>query len=258
MTRQTWELMGKPKLIYSPIRLRMANQQVLSPFGRLEHVPVDIKGVRKFTDFLVIEIIDDSCPCPALLGIDWAFNNSTVVDLKKIIMTFEGDGLRFIAPLDPDEGRRYTKPIREEDRTYELKNIYKLTKRQHDYINPTTDGNLRWQSDNACSSYSKEALDNWKNKMYKFSAWRCARLTREVHWIGTEVSNLPTFDGLNHLETFLLEFEKIVRVKQQLMALDEALKPTLVIWWGTHKKNIIEWMHCHTLMTVRFSEQNDG
>ena len=26
MTKQTWEVMGKPKLIYSPIRLRMANQ----------------------------------------------------------------------------------------------------------------------------------------------------------------------------------------------------------------------------------------
>jgi hypothetical protein len=26
MTKKTWELMGKPRLIYSPIRLRMANQ----------------------------------------------------------------------------------------------------------------------------------------------------------------------------------------------------------------------------------------
>jgi hypothetical protein len=38
MTKQTWALMGKPKLIYSPIRLRMANQQAVSPFGRLKHV----------------------------------------------------------------------------------------------------------------------------------------------------------------------------------------------------------------------------
>jgi hypothetical protein len=33
MTKQTWALMGKLKLIYSPIRLRMANRQVVSPFG---------------------------------------------------------------------------------------------------------------------------------------------------------------------------------------------------------------------------------
>jgi hypothetical protein len=106
MTKQTWELMVKPKLIYSPIRLRMANQQDVSPFGRLEHVPVDIDGFMTFVDFKVTDIVDDSCPYPTLLGIDWAFNNSTIVDLKKIRMMFEGDGLRVIAPLDPNEGRR--------------------------------------------------------------------------------------------------------------------------------------------------------
>jgi hypothetical protein len=144
MMKQTWALMGKLKLIYSPIRLRMANQQVVSPFGRLEHVPVDIDGVRTFADFEVIEIVDDNFPYPALLGIDWAFNNSTVVDLKKRRMNFERDGLRVIAPLDPDEGQWYTEPIREEDHAYALENIYKLTSRQQDYINPTADGNLSW------------------------------------------------------------------------------------------------------------------
>jgi hypothetical protein len=91
---------------------------------------VDIDGVRTFVYLEVIEIVDDSCPYPALLGIDWAFNNSTVVDIKKIRMKFEGYGLRVTAPLDLDEGRRYTKPIREEDCAYELENIYKLTARQ--------------------------------------------------------------------------------------------------------------------------------
>jgi hypothetical protein len=42
-------------------------------------------------------------------------------------MTFESDGLRAIAPLDPDEGHRCTEPIREEDHTYKLENIYKVT-----------------------------------------------------------------------------------------------------------------------------------
>jgi hypothetical protein len=142
MTKQTWELMGKHKLIYSPIRLKMANQQAVSPFGRQEHVPVDIDGVRTFAYFEVIEIVDDSCPYPALLGIDWAFNNLTVVDLKKRRMTFECDGLRVIAPLDPDEGRRYTEPIRKEYCTYNIENIYKLTEGHQDYINPIIDGNL--------------------------------------------------------------------------------------------------------------------
>jgi hypothetical protein len=59
-------------------------------------------------------------------------------------MAFEGDGLRVIAPMDLDEGCSYIEPIREEDRSYELENIYKLTTRQQDYINPTTDENLSW------------------------------------------------------------------------------------------------------------------
>jgi hypothetical protein len=121
----------------------------------MEHVHVDIDRVRMFADFEVIEIVDDSCPYPALLGIDWAFNNSTVVDLKKRRMMFERDGLRVISPLDPDEGQRYIDPIREEYHAYELENIYKLTSKQQDYINPTADGNLIWRSDNACSSDSE-------------------------------------------------------------------------------------------------------
>jgi hypothetical protein len=67
-----------------------------------------------------------------------------------------------------------------------------------------TDGNLSWRSDNVCSSDSEEALENWQNKMYEVSTRRCARLTREVHCIGTTISNLPTFDGLNPLETFFV------------------------------------------------------
>jgi hypothetical protein len=81
----------------------------------MEHVLVDIDRIRKFANFEVIDIVDDSCPYPMLLGIDWDFNNSTMVDLKKRCMTFERDGLRVFAPLDLDEGQRYTDPIREED-----------------------------------------------------------------------------------------------------------------------------------------------
>ena len=84
-----------------------ATRICLARGGILEHVPVDIDGVRTFADFEVIEIVDDSCPYPTLLGIDWDFNNSTMVYLKKIRMMFEGDGLMVIMPLDPDEGHKY-------------------------------------------------------------------------------------------------------------------------------------------------------
>jgi hypothetical protein len=76
--------------------------------------------------------------------------------------------------------------------------------------------------------------------MYEVSTRRCDRLTREVCWIGTTTGNLPTFDGLNHLETFLLKFEESVQMQQTLLAMDEALKETPARWWGTQKTNIAD------------------
>ena len=101
LTKQTWEQMGSPTLVRSPIHLRLANKQRVSPLGRLSQVPVDIDGVRSFADFEVIEIIGDSRPYPALLGIDWAIGNMAIIDLKRRQMTFEDVQIWVIAPLDP-------------------------------------------------------------------------------------------------------------------------------------------------------------
>ena len=70
MTKKTWEIMAKPKLAFSPIQLRLANQKIVIPLGRLSSVPVDLDGMCNLADFEVIEIIDDSTPYPVLLGID--------------------------------------------------------------------------------------------------------------------------------------------------------------------------------------------
>ena len=111
LTKQTWEQMGSPQLSLSPIHLRLANQQRVSPLGRLPQVPVDIDGVRTFADFEVIEIIGDSRPYPSLLGIDWAISNMAIVDLKRRQMTFEDAQIQVITPLDPLQGPRYIEPI---------------------------------------------------------------------------------------------------------------------------------------------------
>ena len=83
LTKQTWEQMGKPTLDWSPIQLRLANQQKIVPLGRFPRVPVDIDGVSTLADFEVIEIIDDSNPYPALLGIEWAMANAVVITLRR-------------------------------------------------------------------------------------------------------------------------------------------------------------------------------
>ena len=54
-TKQTWEQMGKPTLEWSPIQLRLANQQKIVPLGRLPNVPVDIDGVSTLAYFEVIK-----------------------------------------------------------------------------------------------------------------------------------------------------------------------------------------------------------
>jgi hypothetical protein len=62
-------------------------------------------------DFEVIEIMGEKNPYPSLLGIDWAYENYAIIDLKKETMTFELDGMRVTQPLDPYQGPRYTEPI---------------------------------------------------------------------------------------------------------------------------------------------------
>ena len=93
MTKQTWEIMAKPILSFSPIQLRLANQQRVIPLGRMSNIPVDLEGLCSLADFEVIEIIDDSMPYPTLLGIDWAFKNQVIINLKKKTMSFEGNGI---------------------------------------------------------------------------------------------------------------------------------------------------------------------
>lgn len=102
--KQTWKRMGKPTLQWSPIQLRMVNQQKVIPMRRLHGVIVDIEGTCTIDDFEVIEIVDGNNPYPTLLGIDWEFDMSTVINLKKHNMTFEKKELRVIVPLDLAKG----------------------------------------------------------------------------------------------------------------------------------------------------------
>ena len=102
------ERMGRPALQWSPIQLRMENQQNIIPVGRLNGVIVDIEGASALADFEVIEIMDDNNPYPTLLGIDWAIDMNKVINLKKRMMPFERKLICIVVSLDPAEGLRYT------------------------------------------------------------------------------------------------------------------------------------------------------
>lgn len=115
----------------------MANLQKILPMGRLQGIKVDIEGASALADFEVIEIVDDSNPYLALLGIGWATNMNRVINLKKRKMIFEKKYLRVVVPLDPAEGSCYTEPMRDYESDDNLDCIYKITTREQDWVNPT-------------------------------------------------------------------------------------------------------------------------
>jgi hypothetical protein len=62
---------------------------------------IGLNGVKTYVDFEVIVILDDTDPYVALSGIDWAYYNDAMLNLKQQHMLFEKDGCRVIQPLDP-------------------------------------------------------------------------------------------------------------------------------------------------------------
>jgi hypothetical protein len=81
LPKKSWEVMGKPKLVWLPIKLRLSNKYNIYPIGRLEQVEVNIEGVKTKSDFKFIEIMDDLDPYLAFIGINWDFDNN-VLNLK--------------------------------------------------------------------------------------------------------------------------------------------------------------------------------
>jgi hypothetical protein len=141
--KKYWEVMGKPILVWSPIQIRLPNQYKIYPIDQLKQVEVNIKGVKIRVDFEFIKIMDESDPYPALLSIDWAFDNNAVLNLKKRYMSFETNTLHVFAPLDTYEGYMYNEPMDEDAWSSIIDNIYKIAGHREDYINPTIDGELK-------------------------------------------------------------------------------------------------------------------
>lgn len=74
--------------------------------GQIENVKVDLDGMQSITDFEVIKL-EEAEPYLALVGIDWAFDNNAIINLKDRITNFESEKVKLTTPLDPTEGKRY-------------------------------------------------------------------------------------------------------------------------------------------------------
>jgi hypothetical protein len=104
---------------------------------------VNIEGVKMKAYFEFIEITNDYDPFPTLHGIDWVFENNAVLNLKKRQILFETDTLHVIYILMNRD--IYNDPVDEDGQSYVIENIYKITRTMEYYINPTVDGELRYQ-----------------------------------------------------------------------------------------------------------------
>ena len=127
LTQKTWESMVNPCLDWSPIQSWLANQEKVLPIGRLSNFLVDVEGLHTFVDFEVINIVNGMNPYPALLGIDWAIDNQTIINFKKRIISFKYKEMRVVSPIDPLEGQRYVEPIYNEGQGEYLDQIYNVT-----------------------------------------------------------------------------------------------------------------------------------
>jgi hypothetical protein len=131
LPKKTWKCMGDPKLAYSHVQLKLANQHRVLPIGRMKGVTIDLED---------IEIVDDKTPYPSFLGLDWAFDNQAIINFKTRKMTFESIEYRVIAPLDPSKGERFVEPTCLD--LEEIGQLYRTIVCEEDYVNPATDGVL--------------------------------------------------------------------------------------------------------------------
>ena len=132
-------------------------------------MPVEVKGLRTYVDFEVIDIVDDTNPYRALLGIDLEIYNRTIIIFKKSILSFEYSEIRVVAPIDPLEGQRYVEPVNNEVQGNYLDKLYNVMSLSDDYINPTVDGNPSCKSVSSCTSDSGDTLENWQNWLHEVS-----------------------------------------------------------------------------------------
>ena len=48
-----------------------------------------------------------------------------------------------------------------------------------------------------------EELEHWQNQLHEVTMLRCNMMTWSLHYVSSEVQNLPTYDGFNDVDVFL-------------------------------------------------------
>ena len=82
-------------------------------------------------------------------------------------------------------------------------------------------------------------------------------MTKSLRWIGTEVKDISSFDGLADVNYFLYQFEQQVPHEQRIATMDIAVQATPARWWYAHKETITSWDDLKILMAIRFSTDRE-
>jgi hypothetical protein len=165
------------------------------------------QAYQHFNNFKFIEIMGENDPYQSFLGIDWAYENFVVIDLKKEIMSFEGDGMKVTQPLDLYQGPHYRDTVEGNMEEDTLDHLYTMsTGNRADYINPTIDGSVSWNNIQFAGKDLEVAFDNWKHGIYE-NLSRCCVTIIVSRWIGSEVRGHPVYNGTSYLASFLVEVE---------------------------------------------------
>ena len=86
----------------------------MTSIGHVLHLAVEIEGMNTYVEFDVIEVVDGGSSYPTLLEIGWSNEILAMINFKKCVMNFENRDIIFIASMDPNEGRMYVEPVKEE------------------------------------------------------------------------------------------------------------------------------------------------
>ena len=138
-----------------------------------------------------------------------------------------------------------------------MESLYQMTTNQSDYINPIAEGNISWRCDSSCTSDSDVVLENWLNRLYEVSARRCEFMTKSLQWIGAEIKDTPSFDGLANVKKNLKQFEREIPQEQRMSVIDLTVRATPARWWQAHREHIASWDDFKRLMAMRFSNNKE-
>ena len=197
----------------------------------------------------------DKDPYPALLGIDWDYDNYAVIDLKRDTVKFEADGIKVVQPLDLYVFPHSTKPTDKNMEGEDLDQLYIVTAGiREDYINHIIDGSVSWRSIQSVDEDSELAFDSWKQGSYERYSRRCTTV-RETRWVGTKVKEHPTYDGTSGLDIFLLNMEENVVEDQRISVLYLSLQDTPARWWANHKALVENWEDVKQDIQYRFQDK---